>query len=84
MTQERQKDAVPAPKHQPGERSGSRACLAVSLLSIKLVSTRQHAGRQQRGGAGHMKPDQQPRSALPSANTLLPSAQAGRVRGAQP
>ena len=84
MTEERQKDAVLAPKHRPGEHSGSQACLGVSLLSIKLVSTRQRAGRQQKGGAGRVKPDQQPHGARRSANTLLPSAQAGRVRGAQP
>lgn len=38
-----QKDAV------PGECSGSQACLGVSLLSIKLVWSRQGAGREHRG-----------------------------------
>lgn len=41
-----QKDAV------PGECSGSRACLGVSLLSIKLVWTCQGAGREHREAQG--------------------------------
>lgn len=60
MTEECQKDAVPVPKHGSGKRPGSRARPGVSLLGITLLPPRRRAGRQLRGGAGHVKPDRQP------------------------
>lgn len=67
MTAECQKDAVPA----PGQRSGSWACLDISLISIKLGWT-PVCWQAAEGRHSHRKPD----ASSQSANMLLPSAQA--------